>query len=96
MSFLRSVANRLLSAPCSSPAANLLLAPFTRALTGANESIFNYPRKSKNRIQRKVPVIKHAKRTTLRPEGLPSLDAFKDKKCQGFYSIGKYLFVVFT
>ena len=83
MSFLRSAANRLL---CSSPAAaNLLLAPFTRALTGANERIFNYPRKSKNRIQRKVPVTKHAKRTALRPEGLPNLNHIKDKKIQGLF-----------
>ena len=83
MSFLRSAANRLLCS--SSPAANLLLAPFTRALTGANERIFNYPRKSKNRIQRKVPVTKHAKRTALRPEGLPNLNHIKDKKIQGLF-----------
>ena len=86
MSFLRSAANRLLSTPCSSsPAANLLLAPFTRALTGANERIFNYPRKSKKRIQRKVPVTKHAKGTAFRPEGLPNLDHIKHKKIQGLF-----------
>ena len=79
MSFLRSAVSCILSTHSSASSAHLLLSPFLRTLTGANESIFKFPKKNKSKR-----LLKRRK-----PEDLPKFpvkegnkDPFQDKKVQ--------------
>ena len=74
MFFLRSAVSCILSTYSSASYAHLLLSPFSRTLTGANESIFKFPKKNKSN-----KLLKHRK-----PEDLPKLGklAFQDKPIQ--------------
>ena len=76
MFLVRSAVSCILSNPSSTNSAHLLLSSFVRTLTGANDSVFNYPRKNRTRIEKKIPFRK--------AQGLPSFgqSAFQDKKKQ--------------
>ena len=77
MIFFRAAVSSIVSTS-STNSTHLLLSPFTRTLTGANESIFNYPQKNKTRCEKLQPYRK--------PLGLPNFGqfAFQDKKIQSW------------